>query len=355
MPPSSSRRNAATLPPTHAAPTLPAAPRAILLVKTSSLGDVVHNLPVASDLRRHFPQAQIDWVVEETFADIPRLHPAVRRVIPVALRRWRKRLLQPATWGEIAAARRALRREAYDLVLDTQGLLKSAVLTSQTRLAPHGRRCGHAAESAREPIAARCYDTGYAIPKNVHAVERNRWLAAAACNYPPDLPLDYGLAALPASVPEAWHDGAAYAVLLTATSRDDKLWPEAHWHALIGALAAQGLQCILPAGSAGERSRAERLAATIPAGAARVAPPLSIAELAGLCAGAALVVGVDTGLTHLAAALARPTLALFCASNPQLTGVYTGDPPASPAINLGAAGQPPSAFAVIDAALAMLG
>ncbi len=333
----------------------PPHPRSILLVKTSSLGDVVHNLPVASDLRRRFPDAQIDWVVEESFADIPRLHPAVRRVIPVALRRWRKALLKAATWQNVAASRQDLQRDAYDLVLDTQGLVKSAVLVSQTRLNPLGRRCGYAAEAAREPLAARFYNTTFAIPKNVHAVERNRWLAAAACGYAPDLPLDYGLSGLDAMRPNEWFADGRYAVLLTATSRDDKLWPEEHWKALITALAERGLRCILPAGSSSERERAQRLAASLRGEPASIiAPPLSIAELAGLCAGAELVIGVDTGLTHLATALGRPTLALFCASNPSLTGVYAGDPPTGRALNLGAAGAAPAAAEVIAAALAML-
>lgn len=337
----------------------------ILLVKTSSLGDVIHNLPVASDLRQRFPQARIDWLVEEAFADIPRLHPAIQRVIPVAIRRWRRTLGQKRTWQEMRAARTSLQQTAYDLVIDTQGLIKSALLVRQAGLSAGGRRCGHAAESAREPLAARFYDATYAIPKNVHAVERNRWLAAAACGQPPDLPLDYGLRNTDALTPAAapWRPNTAYAVLLTATSRDDKLWSETAWLQLIMALHAQGLHCLLPAGSAVERSRAQRLAEQAGrAGqiersgkpAATLLPPLSIRELAGCCAGAQLVIGVDTGLTHLAVALARPTIALYCASNPSLTGVYSGEPPASPAINLGQAGAPPTAATVIDSALQLL-
>jgi len=165
----------------------------ILLVKTSSLGDVVHNLPVASDVRARFPEARIDWVVEEGFADIPRLHPAVGRVIPVAVRRWRRALFSADTWRELRAFRDSVRAERYDLVLDTQGLIKSALLARQ---AP-GKLAGYAAEAAREPLAARFYDAAYVIPKNLHAVERNRWLAAAALGYEPNLPLDYGIAAAP--------------------------------------------------------------------------------------------------------------------------------------------------------------
>lgn len=311
--------------------------RSILLVKTSSLGDVVHNLPVASDIRARFPGARIDWVVEEAFADIPRLHPAVRRVIPVAVRRWRRNLLAAATWGELREYRTAVRSERYDLVLDTQGLIKSALLARQVP----GRRAGYAAEAAREPLAARFYDAAYAIPKDLHAVERNRRLAAAALGYAPNLPLDYGIAAEPLAA--AWLPAAPYCVLLTASSRADKLWPEADWLQLAAALNARGLACVLPGGSAEERERAARLAGGMAQAVA--APPMGIAELARLLAGARLVVGVDTGLSHIAAALGRLTFCLFAGSHPELTGVHAGDT----AINLGGAGAAPTASQVVAA------
>jgi len=318
----------------------------ILLVKTSSLGDVIHNLPVVSDLARRFPGVVVDWVVEETFADIARLHPAVRRVIPVAVRRWRRRLLAPQTWREMREFRRLVRAERYEAVLDTQGLVKSGLIASLAR----GPHLGHAAASAREPLAARFYDRSFSIPKELHAVERNRRLAADALAYTLPSPLDYGIHAPP--LVAAWLPATPYAVLLTATSRTDKEWPERDWIELGRALGEIGLRCILPAGSTAERERAARLAAGLEDAQPRAiaAPPLGIRELAGLMAGARIVIGVDTGLTHLAAALDRPTIALFCGSDPRLTGVFAGDR----AINLGTIGAAPAARTVFEASQVLL-
>ena len=317
--------------------------RKILLIKTSSLGDVVHNLPVATTLHKHLPGAQIDWVVEEAFADIPRLHPAVGRVIPVALRRWRRRLFAVETWRQMAAFRRELRRENYDLVVDSQGLIKSALIAREARLTSQGERVGYAAEAAREPLAARCYDRGIAIPRNVHAVERNLWLAAAACGRTPDVDIDYGIRA--SALRANWLPQGPYALLLTASSRDDKSWPKEAWLALAASLTASGLNLLLPAGTDSERQGATDLASAM-GSRAMVAPKLTLSEIAGLCAGASLVVGVDTGLTHLATALGRPTLCLFAGSDPVLTGVHAGvgDRAQHLARNLGSRGSPPTAL-----------
>ena len=286
----------------------------ILLVKTSSLGDVIHNLPVASDLRRQFPEAVIDWCVEESFADIPRMHPAIAEVIPVVIRRWRKSLFSASTWHEIKRFRKQLGQTKYDAVLDTQGLIKSGLITFFTQ----GRCYGYAAEVAREPLASYFYDKTFVIPPNAHAVERNRWLSAAAFDYPVDLPLDYGIAAPELSFP--WLTSTRHAVLLTATSRDDKLWNEDRWIAIARHLLDHGLTPVLPSGSAVERQRAERIAAS--AAGAIAAPPLSLHQLTALIGHASLAIGVDTGLVHLATALNVPTIALYIATDPALTGVH---------------------------------
>ncbi|MBZ0143311.1 MAG: lipopolysaccharide heptosyltransferase I [Rhodocyclaceae bacterium] len=307
----------------------------ILLVKTSSLGDLIHNLPVVSDMLVHLHEAEIDWVAEESFALLPTLHPAVSKVLPVAVRRWRKRLWLPQVWREIGDFDRQLRAVAYDVVLDSQGLLKSALIAARAR----GTRCGFDRASAREPLAALFYDKAFAIDRSLHAVERNRLLAGRVFGYTPDTPVDYGIAAPRIDLP--WLPGGPYAVLLHATSRDDKLWPEADWIELGRFLARQGLRGVLPWGSGAEGARSQRLAAAIPD--ALIPPPLRLDALAALLAGAELTVGVDTGLTHLAAALKTPVAALYCSTEPGLTGVYGS----GFARNLGGNGVPPALDEVI--------
>ena len=315
----------------------------ILLVKTSSLGDVIHNLPVVSDIRRQIPGVAVDWCVEENFAAIPRLHAGVDQVIPVAVRRWRKRLFKAATWRELDSFRSALQAIRYDAVIDTQGLLKSAMIASRAQ----GPLSGYAADSAREPLAARFYDARFSIPRQLHAVVRNRMLAAAALGYAPEGEPDYGIAA--PALRFDWLSPARYVVFLSATSRDDKLWPESQWTALGRQLQALGYRAVLPGGSPVERERAARLAGTI--SDAIAAPRLAIAELAALLAGARAVVGVDTGLSHLAVALKTPTVALYTATDPGLTGVLGS----GYFRNLGGKAQVPPVDAVLEALRPVVG
>jgi len=314
----------------------------ILLVKTSSLGDVLHNLPVATDIARHYPGAQIDWVVEESFAVLPRLHPAVRNVIPVAVRRWRGKLLSAATWREIMAFRGILASRHYDFAVDTQGLLKSALLMRGAQ----GLRCGFDRHSAREPLAASLYQRTFTVATAQHAVERNRQLAAQALGYPLEGQADYGIRA-PAFPRPVWLGEGHYAVLLHATSRADKLWSEASWIALGHYLHDRNLRCVLPWGSVAEQARSLRLAEAIPNA---VSPPrLNLNEAAALLGSARATVGVDTGLAHLAAALGVPTVGIYTATDPALTGLYAG----RCAVNVGHAGHPPDTATVIDTLLRM--
>ncbi len=287
----------------------------ILIVKTSSLGDVVHNCPAVSDLRRHFPDAAIDWVVEESFAEVVAFHNGVRRAIPVAIRRWRSRLLQPATWREIRDFRRNLSAEPYDLVIDSQGLLKSAMIS----LGARGVRHGYDADSAREPLASRFYDVRHSVSRDLHAVERNRKLAGMAAGCGSTGVCDYGLAA-PAI--DRIATSKPFCVLLSMTSRADKLWPEECWVDLARLLEARGFACVLPWGNEIERARCLRIVSR--AGCGSVPRALSLGELAGALSHADAVFGVDTGLAHLAVALGARAIGIYCSTDPLRTGLHGG-------------------------------
>ena len=296
---------------------------------------MLHNLPVVTDICRHIPDARIDWVVEESFAALPLLHSTVNRVIPVAMRRWRKSWLQSR--NEMRAVCHNLRATQYDFAIDSQGLLKSALITRCTQ----STRCGFNWGSAREPLASLFYDLTYSVAKNQHAVERNRQLAGHALGYTPQTPLDYGI-----HVPSTallWLSTDPYAVLLHATSRDDKLWAESNWIELGGHLNKKGVRSILPWGNEQERVRSERLCASISGSIST--PRLNLNEAATLLGNAKTVIGVDTGLSHLAAALSVPTIGIFTATDPGLTGLYAG----LHAINLGGKNNSPSVEEVLIA------
>ncbi|HEX5539041.1 MAG TPA: lipopolysaccharide heptosyltransferase I [Methylophilaceae bacterium] len=312
----------------------------ILLVKTSSMGDIVHNMPVIADILEHVPNASIDWVVEESFAELVALHPAVNRIIPIAMRRWKKALTHKITWQQLSAFRHSLQAMHYDAVLDTQGLLKSALIS---RLA-HGPSYGANRQTAREAIAGTLYQHPRHIPQNLHASVRSRMLAAKALGYAmPQTPPVYNLRPPPAL--PAIAVAGNYAVGLHSTARDSKLWPSAYWIELGQFLAAQGLRLLLPWGSAGERARAEQIAAAVPDAA--VLPKMCLTELASLIADAKLAVGLDTGLMHLAVALGIPTLAIFTDTEIWQAGTY---PPAhSKALTIGGKRLLPAPAVAIEA------
>ncbi|MBK6982644.1 MAG: lipopolysaccharide heptosyltransferase I [Betaproteobacteria bacterium] len=310
------------------------APRA-LFVKLSSLGDVIHHFPAVSDLRAHRPEIAIDWAVEDAYAPLVRMHPAVSRAIPVGLRRLRTGFLAPSAWGALGASRRALRDERYDWIVDTQGLLKSVAVARTAR----GPLFGFDRRSIRERAAARFCDQGIAVPKALHAVERNRRLVGAVFGYAPAGPPVYGLVA-PGQAP-GWAPTGEYVVALHASSRRDKRWPDDRWTALAESLHAQGIAVVYPGGTEAEREDAARLAAACPG--AGTAPAMTLPEAAGLMAHASAVVGVDTGLTHLAVALGTPTIGLYVATQPGLTGLHG----AERAVSLGGPGSIPSVDQVV--------
>ncbi len=281
----------------------------ILFIKTSSLGDVIHNMPAVGEAQARVPDARIAWLVEEAYVPLVRLHPAVADVIPVAARRWRKAPFSAATWREIGERRRAIGAETYDAVIDTQGLLRTGILTRCAQ----GRRHGYDRRSIREPVAAVFYDVKHAVARDLHAIERNRLLAGLALGYAPDGPPDYGLDR------ERLREGnRPYAVLLHGTARPEKEWAPDNWIALGKILEARNIDLVLPWGNDREHARAAHLAANITKG--RVADAMPLDRMARFIAGAQFIVGVDTGLVHLAAALGVPLVAIFAGSHPELTG-----------------------------------
>ncbi|MDY7577631.1 lipopolysaccharide heptosyltransferase I [Herbaspirillum sp. RTI4] len=325
----------------------------ILIVRVSSLGDVIHNMPMVADIQRHFPDARIDWVVEEAYTDLILLNRHVGRVIPVALRRWRKSLGDPVTRRQMRDFYRELRREAYDIVFDTQGLIKTALLMRMARLQPGGKRVGlaNATEgSGFEPVSRIFHTQSVPVGLHTHAVTRARVVAAKALGYQLDAPADFALD-LPSAgdgLPD-WLPTEKFAVFFHSTARDAKRWDLKNWIELAKECARRGLLVLLPWGNEAERVISEELAAQIPN--ARVLPPLALTETVVLVQHATLVVGLDTGLTHVAAAYARPTIELYCDSPRWKTqGDWSPN-----IINLGDLATPPGVAQVRVAMTTLLG
>lgn len=306
----------------------------ILIVRTSSLGDLVHMLPAISDMARHVPNAQIDWIVEDAFVEIPRWHAGIHDVIAVAHRRWRRNWWSPQTRLARAALRKTLGERHYDIVLDMQGLMKSIWLVRQTR----GLRHGLDRASAREPLASFFYDVRHTVKFWQPAVTRQRQLASLALGYTCEGAPDFGLQAITDGVPIG-----PYAIIMPSASRPDKLWDDAHWQQVFRHLNAHGLTPRLLAGNAAETERAAALIHGVPD--AEVLPHMNLTDVARTIAGARIMVGLDSGLTHLSAGLGRPTIGIYIASTPVRTPLEGSSYTAS----LGERGNPPSAETVISA------
>lgn len=284
----------------------------VLIVKTSSMGDVIHTFPAVQDALAAKPGIRFDWCVEEAFAPIAALHPAIGSIHRVALRRWRKKLLKPETWRESVALRTALRTGNYDLVIDAQGLLKSAFVA---RLAG-APIAGYDRASIREPSASPFYNRRFAVSRQLHAIERNRRLFGLALGYEPYLSrFDSGIEPPATKTPEP---ASSTAFLLHGTSREEKKWPVENWIEVARLAVQRGMTPMTTWGNDRERSVAEAIAAAIPQ--TILIPKSPLGEIADLIGRSSLVVGADTGLTHLAAAFSLPTVAVFVSTLPGLTG-----------------------------------
>jgi heptosyltransferase-1 len=306
------------------------------------MGDIIHNLPILSDIHMHFPDASIDWVVEESFVDILKLHHQINAIIPVAFRRWRKNPFSQQTKQEFNAFLAQLKTHHYDYIIDTQTLLKSALIACLA----NGKRYGQGPKTAREWLAGFFYHHRFSVSRDQHAIDQNRQLTALALDYKiPATAPDYGLdredlaSQVKISLPEK------YVLGFHATSRDSKLWPMGHWVSLGISLAKQGITLCLPWSNQNEKSKAEIIATHVPK--AIVLPQSNLTTLAQITAGAAAAVGVDTGLIHLAVAMDVPSIAIYTDTHPELNGTYGGAH--SLAINIGGKGRLPESDEVFNA------
>ncbi len=285
----------------------------ILLVKTTSLGDVVHTMPAVSDLQKQVGDCELHWLVEESFKEIPRWHPLVKKVHTCAIRRWRKSFFSTSTRNEIKQLKQSLRAEDFDFVIDAQGLIKSALMVRWLNVPKYG----YDKKSIREPLASRFYTHRYTISRELTAIERVKTLFAQSVNYAKPEHIDFGMAI---QKPEDFcmNLPPKYAVFLHGTNWVSKIWPEAYWQALAEKMIAEGITVYLPYGNAQEKQVAESIAS---ATGAVVLDKLSLTALAFLLQQAMVVVGSDTGLSHIAAALDTPTLGIYGATNSGLTGL----------------------------------
>ena len=334
----------------------------VLLVKLSSLGDVLHNLPIVWDLRARLPEAQIDWVVEEAYVHLltPLLSrdgfKGIDRIIPFGLRRWKKNLFTLATWKKFFAFRKTLQATTYDVLIETQGLLKSAIVCSLAKRSSGAVVAGlaNATEfSGYEPLARSFYNQSVQVPTQCHAVDRSRWVMCSALDWPlldrSDAPQFYSKEFV-ASIPKATVEDlkTPYILCFHSTAREAKRWSNEGWVTLGRDLSARGYQLVFPWGNATEKAVSQSLAAQIPG--SLVPRAFSIEDAFSVIAGAALTVGVDTGLTHLAAVLDKPTVEIYCDSPRWKTEGYWS----SRICNLGDMQSPPSAQEVLEASLKLL-
>lgn len=291
-------------------------------------------LPAITDIHAAYPDAQIDWVAEESFAQIPTWHPAVNAVIPVAHRRWRKQWWSAQSKKERAAFKERLTQTHYDIVLDMQALLKTVWITRLARGVKHGLDW----KSAREPVCSMFYDVKHRVEFWQPAITRQRLLAALTFHYDITEAPNYGLQGITNAVVQE-----PIAMIMPSASRDDKLWPESSWHQVFDFLQEKNLGLRLLAGNENEAQRAQALIAGREN--AVVLPRMGLTEVAHELAKAQIMIGLDSGLTHLSAALERPTIGIYKASTPVRTPLVSTAYTAS----LGDRGQEPSAEVVLSA------
>jgi heptosyltransferase-1 len=335
-----------------------------LLVKLSSLGDVLHNLPIVWDIRRHYPQAQIDWIIEEAYVDL--LKPlqttshfkGIDRIIPIGLRRWKKNVFSFQNWQELFQLIRTFKAEKYDEIIDFQGLIKSALVARLAGKTPSGKVTGlaNATEySGYEPLARTFYDESVQVPKQCHAVDRSRYVLSSVMRTPlinRSSPIAFYPSHFIGQLTKSLDQGAQsqlsglkkpYVLCFHATAREAKKWSQESWIAVGKYLIKKGLTPVYPWGNWPEKKVSQEISTDV--GGSIVPPTYSIHDYFQIISQASLSIGVDTGLTHLSAVLNKPTIEIYCDSPVWKTEGYWSEK----IINLGDLENPPSVEMVITA------
>jgi len=289
-------------------------PKRILIIKTSSLGDVIHNFPMVSDIGAQFPDCKIDWLVEEAYVPLVKLHIGVNRIIPIAFRRWRKSIFSSSTWSELKNCIRNVRRYRYDLVIDSQGLIKSAIFA---RLAK-GPSYGFGPRYSKEKLAGMSYNMRFSVNREQHMLDRCRQLSSLALNYQVAKKPHYGLIKKERSATNKKN-----VVIFCSSAQSTKQWPTTDWIKISQYLSSKGFNCQFTWGNPGEQAICEKI---ISLSAGELLPKMPIDGVATLISQSYLVIGLDTGLLHLAAALEVPSIAIFGASDPLKTGPQGNGP-----------------------------
>lgn len=288
----------------------------VLIVKTSSLGDIVHALPAVTEASHFFPSIEFDWLVEEAFCSVPSVHPSINNIIPVSLRKWRRNLSNAAI--EFPPFVRRLRSVDYDLIIDSQGLLKSAILTMLSR----GERAGFDARSSREKAASFFYNKSYRVSGNAHAILRQKSLFARILGYQETENVDYGLGKK--------NKQRKKVIFFHGTSSRKKEWPKKFWSELVSKATSKNWEVIIPALGLHEIDRAK----SISGGRATILADTSIKNLMRELGECSAAVSVDTGLGHLANAFSVPSIGIFGRTDPKLTGLVSPTANLKTSINL---------------------
>lgn len=286
----------------------------ILIIRLSAIGDIFHTLTILPDIRKVFKDVQIDWLVDESFVEVTKLSPLIENVIPIPLKKWKKSKL--SYLPNLIKYKKSLPKVNYDYIIDTQSLIKTALLS---KFLFNGEIYGLDRKSAREPLASLFYDYKYNVNQDNVAVIRLRGLIAKIFN------LNHNLRKFSFDVktkPYLPNFDSKYVLFLHGTSKENKKWAIDNWVELSQWIISNtDKQIVVTHSNDSEYQFTKDLKDKLNSSRLTIIDKLKFAEFADVVKHASLVVGVDTGFTHLANLLHIPTIAIYQASDPNYVGM----------------------------------